>query len=75
MEERVRHVVVGHENVNEAVAVVIIETDSHSLAKFLGDAGLVGNVGEGAIPVIAIQRGREWLVKLRVAVGAQATPA
>src|SRR5690349_24215604 len=73
MEERVRHVVVSDENVNEAVPIVVVETHAHAFAEFLGDSGLVGNVGESAVTVVAIQRGRERFVKLRVAVDRKST--
>ena len=75
MKEGIGHVVVGNENIHEAVSIVVIETHAHALAEFFGDAGRAGNVGKSAVTVVFVERGREWFVKLRVTIGPQTSPA
>src|SRR5580704_13084889 len=46
--------VVGDHEIEEAVAIVIAERSSSGPAA-VGDAGLFGNIGEGAIAVVAVK--------------------
>ena len=63
-------IVVGDEDVDEAVAIVIGEGDAHAAALMLRDPRLLRHVLEGAVAAIAIERIGEPLEIHRVAVDA-----
>src|ERR1700679_2920293 len=70
MEEEIAGGIVGHKNVEEAVAVKVGERDTHSLPHMLGDAGRFRNVGECPVAIIAIEGIVQGRVKLGMAVTA-----
>ena len=53
--EEALHGVVGDKNIGEAIAVVVGKGNAESLAMRIGDSGLLGNVGEGAVPIVVIE--------------------
>ena len=53
--EKTLHRIVGDEDVGEAIAVVVGERDAQSFAIGIGDAGFLGNVGEGAVSIVVIE--------------------
>ncbi len=71
VEQQVRAVVVGHEDIDKAVAVVIRNGHAHAAAEVLRDSRLGRDVRERAVAVVAVERVRERLVVFRIAVGAQ----
>src|SRR5947207_6841779 len=54
MKEGVRKIVVGDKNIGESIAVIIVKSYSHALTEPFRDAGLIGNVSEGTITIIAV---------------------
>ena len=53
VEQKIRHAVVGHENVHQAIAVIIRHGHAHSFAQLRAQAGGFGDVGESAVVVVA----------------------
>src|ERR1051325_9624611 len=47
--------VVGHEQVGQAIAVVIAEGGAHGPLGVTGESGLLGGVGEGAVAIVPVQ--------------------
>ena len=70
MEEHVRGVVVGHEDVREAVTIVVGKGDAHSLPADLADARGRRHVREGPVPVVVVKRVGKRGVILGMTVGA-----
>jgi hypothetical protein len=71
VEEHIRGVVVGHEDVHETVMIVIGEGDPHSLPANLADARRGRYVRERAVSVVVVKRVGQRRVVLGMAVGAQ----
>jgi hypothetical protein len=60
--------VVRHEQVGPAVVVEVGDADSHPLSDVGSDTGSHGDVGEGAVPVVVVERPGQPLVFLGMAV-------
>src|SRR5215470_9666696 len=56
VEQKVRYRIISDEDVQKSVAIVIAKNDSHALAWVGSNAGLSGNIAEGPIALIVIQR-------------------
>ena len=70
--QKALHRVIGHIDVDEAVAVVVAERHAEALAWRRRDAGLRRDVGERAVAVVAVQEVRRGIEIVRVTVGAVA---
>ena len=68
VEQEVGLRVVGDEQVHVAVAVEVGEADAHALADQLADPALDRDVRERAVAVVVVERVRQALVVVRVAV-------
>src|ERR1035437_8340649 len=67
---RLGGVVVGHEHVGEPIVIVVRESASHAFPAELIDIHLAGDIREGAVAIVAVERVGESGVVLGVAVGA-----
>src|SRR5437879_7191941 len=65
MKEEVGMIVIGHKYVYESITIVVGDGDSHAFPEVLGDSSFYGNIGEGAVAVVAVQSIRE----IRIIVG------
>ena len=66
--EKIAHGVVGDVDVGQAVAIVVAERHAEPLAGRIGDAGLLRDVGERAVAVVAVQPIRHPVEHRRMAV-------
>src|SRR5581483_5697512 len=66
--EEVEKLVVGHEDVGEAVVVIVGDGRRHTLSGMRADASLLGDVGESSLAVVQKQLAWSFLVELWVAV-------
>ena len=69
VKEKVAEGIVRDEDVGEAVAIVVGENHPHAFADMLADAGLLGDIGKGAVAVVVKQHVRLAGIVLRRAVG------
>src|SRR6185369_4274809 len=66
--QRVRHRIIGDEDVLPAVPVEIKGDHSQPVARFRRDPGNLADIGEGTVAVIVIQSRRLSVVVVRMAV-------
>src|SRR5207244_9913778 len=66
--QKIRALIVGDENVWITVSIEVSDGHAHSFAEVLGDSGFLGNIGERAVAVVAVERVRDRLVPLGIAV-------
>src|SRR5665647_3892347 len=67
LEVVVFHRVIRHKNVEQPGVAEVGSGDAHGAA-FLGHARLFGDVGEGAIAIVAVERARLWAVAQRAGI-------
>src|SRR5439155_7291816 len=70
VEQEVRHLVIGNENIHEAVAIVVSDGDTHSFSDVGSDTGLLRDVLELAISFVTVKGVGEPVEELRMAVDA-----
>ena len=68
VKQKIRAFIIGDENVRITVSIKVSDGHTHSFAEVLGDSGFLGNIGERAVPVVAVERVRDRLVPLGIAV-------
>ena len=73
MEQEVRHIVICHKNVHQAVVVVVGEGNAHAAADVCGDARFGGDILESPVAPVPVKRVGEPLEILWVAVDPQIT--
>ena len=59
MKEEVGMIVVGDKNIDESIMVVVGDGHAHSLPEELGDSRFRGDIGKGAVAIVAVQGIRE----------------
>src|SRR5882762_3417993 len=64
------HGIVGNKNIDETIAVVVREGYSQSLAIRIGDSRLGGNVGEGAVAIVAVENVGNTVIVVGMTIGA-----
>ena len=65
------HGVVGNEEINVPVAIVVRESDAEPFAG-LGETDFLGNLGEVAVTVVVVDQRRNGLKNVRMTIGAVA---
>ena len=73
VKEKVRLVVVGHEDVHEAVVVVVRKGDAHAAPLILADSGFLRDILERPVAPVAVERIAEAFEVHRVAIDAEVT--
>ena len=68
MEEGIVHLVIGDEQIHQAILIVIRHCDSHSFARMGADPRFFRNIAEGPIAIVQKQLVSGRLVEFRVAV-------
>src|SRR5208337_1589945 len=70
VEEKVGRGVVGHERIEETIAVVVGKRDAHALAEVISNAGFFRHVSKSPIAIVAIERVVQGSVLLGMTVAA-----